>query len=39
MAVEQFDGEYFEDRAVFEDGCLEEEMQFGRMQKHIGDFG
>ena len=39
MAVERFDVEYFEDGAVFEDGCFEDEMEFGRMWKHILDFG
>ena len=39
MAVERSDGEYFEDVAVFEDGYFEEGMEFGRMLKHIVDFG
>ena len=39
MAVEQFNGEYFEDKVAFGDGFFEEEMEFGRMLKHIGDFG
>ena len=39
MAVEQFDGEYSEDGVAVEDGCFEEVMEFGRMKKHIGDFG
>ena len=39
MVVERFDGEYFEDGAILWDGCFEEEMEFGMMMKHIGDFG
>ena len=39
VAVERFDGEYFEDGVAFKDGCFEEDMEFGRMQKPIGDFG
>ena len=37
MAVERFDGEYFEGeiRQCF----FEQEMEFGRMQKHNGDLG
>ena len=39
VGVERSNGEYFGDGVTFEDGCFEEEMEFGRMQKHIGDFG
>ena len=39
MAVEHFDSEYFEDGVAFEDCCFEEDMEFGRMQKHIGVLG
>ena len=39
LAVERFDGKYFEDGAAFGDGCFEEEKEFSRMLKHIGDFG
>ena len=39
VAVEWFDGEYFEDRVAFGDGCFEEQVEFGRMRKHIWDFG
>ena len=39
MGVERSDGEYFEDGVAFGDGCFEEEMEFGMMLKHIGDFG
>ena len=39
MAVKLFDGVYFEDGVAFRDSCFEKEMEFGRMQKHIGDFG
>ena len=37
MAVERFDGEYFEDVVSFGDGCLEEEMVFDSILKHFGD--
>ena len=36
--VDQPDDGYFEDEMEFEGGCFEEKMEFGRMQKHIGDF-
>ena len=39
MAVGRFDGAYFQDGVAFEDECFEEVMEFGRIQKHIGDFG
>ena len=39
MAADRFDGEYFEDGVAFGDGSFEEEMEFGNMRKHIGDFG
>ena len=39
LAVERPDGEYFEDGVELEDSCFEEVIEFGRMQKHIGDFG
>ena len=39
MAADRFDGEYFEDGVAFGDGCFEEEMEFGRMLKHIVGFG
>ena len=37
--VEKFDGVYFEDGVAYGSGCFEEEVEFGRIQKHIGDFG
>ena len=37
--VERFDGGYFEDGVVFGGGCFEEEAEFGKMWKHIGNFG
>ena len=37
--VEKFDGGYLEGVVAFGDGCYVEEVEFGRMQKHIGDFG
>ena len=36
--VERFDIGYFEGGMVFECGCFEEEVEFGRMRKHNGDF-
>ena len=39
MGVKRSDSEYFEDGVAFRDGCFEGEMEFGRMLKHIGDFG
>ena len=39
MVVDWFDGGYFKDGVEFEGGCFEEEVEFGRMRKHIGDFG
>ena len=36
---EQFDGGYFENGVAFGGGGFEEEVEFGRMRKHIGDFG
>ena len=37
--VECFDDGYFEDGVAFGGGCFEEEVEFGSMRKHIGDFG
>ncbi len=39
VLVEPFDGGYFDDGVVFGGGCFEEEVEFSRMQKHIGYFG
>ena len=39
VVVEQFDSGYFKDGVAFGGGCFEDEVKFGRMQKHIGDFG
>ena len=39
VEVERFDGGYFENGVAFGSGCVEEEFEFGRMRKHIGDFG
>ena len=37
--VEQFDGEYFEDRVAFGGGCFGEEVEFGRMRSILGILG
>ena len=39
MVVKRSDSGYFEDRVAYGGGCFEEEVEFGRMRKHIGDFG
>ena len=39
MVVELFDGGYFESGVTFKGCCFEEEIEFGRMLKHIDDFG
>ena len=36
--VEWFDVGYFEDGVIFGRGCFEEEVEFDRMRKYIGDF-
>ena len=39
VVAERSYGGYFEDVMIFGGGCFEEEVDFGMMQKHIGDFG
>ena len=39
MAVDQFDGEYSEDGVAFDGGYFGEVVEFGKIQKRIGDFG
>ena len=39
VVVERFDGRYFEEWVAFGGGCSMEEVEFGKMRKHIRDFG